>query len=246
MDQKIIDKIKKLDVADLKVAIYFESNRLANQIKDYEVPDAKWEIKDADVKIKVKQESLVAWSEKMNLGIGDVEYLLTGTIFYKQLLKYCGCMLHSSAVVLDGVAYLFSADSGTGKSTHTQLWLKHFKDRVFIINDDKPAIRKVGNDWFVYGTPWSGKTDWNVNTRAKLGAVVFLERSQKNWIKAIDMKEAFPLFYKQTVRKTCQENVDLALTIIDKLLMEIPVYRMGCNISDEAVIMAYNEIRKDI
>ena len=75
-------------------------------------------------------------------------------------------LLHSSAVVVDGYAYLFSADSGTGKSTHTGLWKQHFGDRAYIINDDKPAIRKVDGEWYVFGTPWSGKTDTSVNPRA--------------------------------------------------------------------------------
>ena len=71
-----------------------------------------------------------------------IEYIYTGSYFHHLLLKYNGCMLHSSGVVVDGYAYLFSANSGTGKSTHTGLWLEHFKDKAYIINDDKPVLKK--------------------------------------------------------------------------------------------------------
>ncbi len=122
----------------------------------------------------------------------------------------CG-FLHSSAVVVDGYAYLFSADSGTGKSTHTGLWLEHFKEKAFIINDDKPVLRLENGQWFVYGTPWSGKTDLNINVKAKLGAIVFLERAKENHITPIEVKEAIPLFFNQTVRRLKrEEKMDLS------------------------------------
>ena len=118
-------------------------------------------------------------------------------------------MLHSSAVVVDGYAYLFSADSGVGKSTHTDLWLKLLGEKAFIVNDDKPAIRNIDGEWFVYGTPWCGKNNTNKNAKIKLGAIVFLERSEDNWIEQEEIKEAIPKFFKQTIRnciRTCPEH----------------------------------------
>ena len=174
-----------------------------------------------------------------------IEYMYTGSLFHRKLLEYNGCMLHSSAVVVDGYAYLFSANSGTGKSTHTELWLKHFKDKAFIINDDKPSLRLEDGQWYVYGTPWSGKHDINENVRVKLGAIVFLERSEKNWIEPLDVKEAIPLFFKQTVRKLhTTEKMDMVLERMEQILTENPIYKMGCNISDDAVTIAYNKIKR--
>ena len=154
-------------------------------------------------------------------------------------------MLHSSAIVVDGYAYLFSADSGTGKSTHTELWLKHFGNRAYIINDDKPALRCIEGQWYVYGTPWSGKHDISKNIQVKLGGIVFLERSEENWINDISPKEAFALFFRQTVRQLkTEEKMDLALKNVENVLVSNPIYRMGCNISDEAVVTAYEKIRR--
>jgi hypothetical protein len=174
-----------------------------------------------------------------------IEYMYTGSLFHRFLLNHNGCMLHSSAVVVDGYAYLFSANSGTGKSTHTGLWLEHFKDKAFIINDDKPTLKYENGNWYVYGTPWCGKHNINVNTKVRLGAIVFLERSEKNQIEPLEVKEAIPLFFNQTIRmlKT-EEKMDLALKVMENVLTQNPIYKMGCNISDEAVITAYEKIRR--
>ena len=97
---------------------------------------------DIDINVDKKRVE-IAMREHPELNANDWEYMLTGSDFYTDLIKFNGILLHSSCVVVDGVAYAFSADSGTGKSTHTQLWLKHFGDRAYILNDDKPAIREI-------------------------------------------------------------------------------------------------------
>ena len=78
-----------------------------------------------------------------------------------------------------------------------------------------------------------------------MGAIVFLERSENNWIEPLDVKEAIPLFFRQTVRslKTA-DKMDLALEKIGQVLTHNPIYKMGCNISDDAVITAYEKIRR--
>lgn len=237
----------QMRVAGLNVAVAFEGERMIAQTKDYIVENPDWTVAEADFRINVPIEYLQDRQKELYpyMPIGDLEYLYTGSWFYKMLLKHGGCMLHSSAVVVDGAAYLFSADSGTGKSTHTSLWLKHFGDKAYIINDDKPAIRKEDGGWYVYGTPWSGKTDQNVNTRAKLGAVVFIERSDENWITEMDSAETIVRFIKQTTRKVKTDKLESLLNLLDELIRSVPVYKMGCNISDEAVVTAYNKIRVD-
>ena len=144
----------------------------------------------------------------------------------------------------DGRAYLFSADPGTGKSTHTSLWQKYFgEDEAKIINDDKPAIRLVDGELYVYGTPWSGKTDKNINMRVPIGAIVCLERSENNWVKEITPKEAIPFILQQTIRPENKSEMINLLTILDKVLRTIKVYRMGCNMDMEAVEVSYNSIK---
>ena len=152
-------------------------------------------------------------------------------------------MLHASAVVLDGNAYCFSAHSGTGKSTHTAQWLEHFKDRnPFIINDDKPAIKLEEDGFKVYGTPFSGKHDISVNTAVPLKGIAFIERSNTNSIRRLEPREVFSLLLNQTVRPKDEAKLDKLCELIDKLLTQVPVYLLRCNISHEAAQLAYDEM----
>lgn len=237
---------ERYEIAGLKVLMTTYHKETMNRAKKYRAKN-QWSEDEADFEIDLGQDFYEEIYEKYMpySNYTTIEYMYTGSLFHRRLLEYNGCMLHSSAVVVDGYAYLFSANSGTGKSTHTELWLKHFKDKAFIINDDKPTLRLEDGQWYVYGTPWSGKHDINVNVRVKLGAIVFLERSEKNWIEPLDVKEAIPLFFKQTVRKLhTTEKMDMVLERMEQILTENPIYKMGCNISDDAVTTAYNKIKR--
>lgn len=237
----------KYKIAELNIVMTTEQGKTLRQAEPYKVKNSEQDFDEAEISIEVPEDFLEMKKEQefQTISSEDFEYVTTGGLFYRYLLRYHGLMLHSSAVVVDGYAYLFSADSGTGKSTHTGLWMKYFGDRAFIINDDKPAIRKIDDKWYVYGTPWSGKTDKNVNTKAELGAIVFIERSEENWIEEMEPKEAIPKFFAQTTRRLYKEaNMDLLLTTLDELLREAPLYKMGCNISEEAVVTAYEKIRR--
>lgn len=245
-NEKSIPVKEKYDIAGLKILMttYYEKTR--HRAIPYRSKE-NWSEEKADAVIDLGME----FCEKMReehmpyISLSDIEYMYTGSWFYRVLLTHNGCMLHSSAVVVDGYAYLFSANSGIGKSTHTKLWLEHFGDRAFIINDDKPSLKMENGQWWVYGSPWSGKYDINVNTKAKLGAIVFMERAEVNQIEPLDVKAAIPLFFNQTIRKLNDvDKMDLALEKMEKVLTSNPIYKMGCNISDEAVVTAYETIRR--
>ncbi len=176
----------------------------------------------------------------------QVEYLLVGSAFYQELLAFEGCMLHASAVVYEGQAYLFSADSGTGKSTHTQLWQETFgRENTYIFNDDKPAIRWENGQFYVYGTPFSGKYDISRNERVPLAGIAFLRRALRNSITRISSREVIPLFYKQTVRGIPAEKAEQLLTIMDRLFCQGAVYRLDCDISKDAVRTAYGAMKPE-
>ena len=182
--------------------------------------------------------------EEPNLTLDNCEYLFTGSAFYSGLIYFGGFMLHSSAVIMDGRAYLFTADSGTGKSTHTGLWKKAFGERAEILNDDKPAIRIGENGIFACGTPWSGKTDQNVNKIVPIGGIGFLERSRDNWIKKVDGGEVVGKLLKQTVRPPQLAEMDALLKYVDIVLKKVPVYSLGVNMTIDAAKMAYEEMSK--
>lgn len=170
----------------------------------------------------------------------DCEYMSTGASFYNQLLRFDGMLLHSSAAVMDGKAYLFSAPCGTGKSTHTTLWKKTFgEDKVQILNDDKPALRLEDGVWYAYGTPWSGKTDQNINARFPIAGICMLRQSPDNWIEPFSGSKAVFELLEQTARPSIAQARVLMLEILNKLMTSVPVWKMGCNMESEAAILSH-------
>lgn len=177
------------------------------------------------------------------LSDSDGEYLATGGNFYKQLLEFDGLMLHASAVVVDGKAYLFSADSGTGKSTHTKLWLEMLGDRAFILNDDKPALRLEGGRWYAYGTPWSGKHDISANERVPVAGIAMIERSERNEIARFSGVEAISAVLRQVNRPKDMEYRVKLLELMDKLFAHLPVWKLKCNMTPDAAKLSYAAMR---
>ena len=154
-------------------------------------------------------------------------YLESGLLFYMQLLQFGGLMFHASAIAYEGKAYLFSGPSGVGKSTHTGLWQEAFGEKVQFINDDKPALRCLNGRWYVYGTPWSGKSGINQNIKVPLGGICFLKRGAENCIRRLTAQEAVPLMYMQTnypLKK--KENMHRLLSAIGALVQQIPIYEL--------------------
>lgn len=166
------------------------------------------------------------------------EYMKTGATFYKRLLNFDGLMIHASAVVVDGFAYLFSAKSGTGKSTHTNLWLEKFGDAAYILNDDKPALRKEDGRWYAYGTPWSGKTDLNVNRRVPLGGICMLHRGARNEITPYKGAAAIFELLEQTLRPSSAQRAQV-LERLDDLMSQVPVWKLSCTPEIEAVEVSH-------
>ncbi len=188
---------------------------------------------EADLVITSHAQSL--HEKQSHLSLEDCEYLSTGSSFYRQLLNFDGMMLHSSAVVMDGYAYLFSAPCGTGKSTHTTMWRQAFgEDRVTMLNDDKPALRLENGRWFAYGTPWSGKTDQNTNIRAPLGGICVLTRGETNEIVPFGGAQAALAILEQTVRPAGMEARGKILELVDSLLTTVPVWKLKCTPTHDA------------
>lgn len=145
-------------------------------------------------------------------------------------------MIHGSALCMDGQAVIFTAKSGTGKSTHARLWREAFGGRVWMINDDKPMIRT--DEMRVYGTPWDGKHRLSTNASAPLKAIVSLERADANHIEPMDRAEAFLLLMRQSYRPKEPAAMTAVLEQFRRLLDGAAFYRLGCNMDPEAAIIA--------
>ena len=146
----------------------------------------------------------------------------SGFAFYRKLLAYDGFMLHASCVVVDGRAYLFSGPCGMGKSTHTQKYLQTFPDAV-IINDDKPALRRMDGRWIAYGTPWCGKDGINANAAAPIVGICFLHRGDRE-LRRLSPLEALPQLLRQTNGRKTPEQGRLTMALLGQLIAEVPIF----------------------
>lgn len=231
-------------IADLKVEMACSGKTLSSRAAKYlsgpagpgSLPDIRIDIKNAETESGKRKYP--------HLTPDEWEYIQTGSAFYRDLLDHGGFGLHSSAVGFENRALLFSGPCGAGKSTHASLWRDYFGgDKAVIINDDKPALRFVGDVFYAYGTPWSGKTPLNADIKMPLGAVVFIRQAKENNIRRLDSRQAIPLLICQSLRQSSDATkVDALLTLIDALLQRTPVYQMDCDISFDAVRLAYETI----
>lgn len=196
----------------------------------------------ADIVIRAELYKPDMWE---HLSEDDNIYLQSGFMFYRKILRYNGLMMHSSAVEMEGRAYLFSGPCGMGKSTHTRLWQQVFGDKAQVFNDDKPALRRLEDRWYAYGTPWCGKDGINQNKKVPLGGICFLRRGEENSIRRLEPLEATKYILSQTTRKLNKvENLDLLISHVDKLVTEIPIYELFNKPVPEAAQLSYETMRR--
>lgn len=230
----------KYNIAGIIVEMNVRFPRLKNQSKPYEYNGEE----KADISINLSDEFFnQKLIENPHLDYEMVEYIWMGSEFYNALIHYSGMLLHSSCVVYKNKAYLFSAPCGTGKSTHTQLWLKNFPDS-YILNDDKPAIRITENGIYAFGTPFSGKTNLNVNKGVPIQGICILGRDSTNHIEPISPDDALFNILNQTVRPINEDAMDKLLTTLDNVMKKTPVYKLYCNMELDAAVTAYKGMNK--
>lgn len=153
--------------------------------------------------------------------------------------------LHASMTGNSGRAFLFLARSGTGKSTHSSLWLKHIPGSE-LMNDDNPVVR-VWPDGSImaYGSPWSGKTPCYRNVEAPAGAFVRIRRSAENAITPLRLPEAYALIYSSCSGfKADRAMADGLHATIEKIVTTIPCYVLDCRPDEEAAMVCAAELLK--
>ena len=161
----------------------------------------------------------------------------------EQMPAFGTFLFHGSAIAVDGAAYIFTAKSGTGKSTHTRLWRELLGSRAVMVNDDKPLIN-VREDGLatVYGTPWDGKHHLSSNIAVPVKAICLLERAKQNTIRKITKEEALPMLLQQAYRPAAPEALARTLKLIDSL--NVGFYRLGCNMDMSAAELSYNTMKE--
>ena len=172
-------------------------------------------------------------------------YLETLAVYRKiavGMLKYDTFLMHGSVVAACGDAYLFTAPSGTGKTTHIKLWLENIPDS-YVVNGDKPLIRVREGYCEACGTPWSGKERMNTNVMVPLRAICLLERGVENSIEEISFLEAYTKLFQQTYLPSEADYVRKTMELIRKLSESVHFYRLACNMEPEAALLAASAMK---
>ena len=195
---------------------------------------------------EIRRERELSAEENAREGISVIEYsdgYLEELAVYRRIAERMPSMdtilFHGSVIAVDGEAYIFTAKSGTGKSTHTRLWRQHFGDRAVMVNDDKPLIRITGDGAIAYGTPYNGKHRLGAPISAPVKAICILERDRTNHIEPISKSDAFMQLIQQTYRPQDGYTMAKTLQLLDRLASSVKLYRLGCNMDPEAAIVSY-------
>ena len=230
----------KYKIADLIVEMtpkYEESIRLAE-------PFIYNGDRETDIKLKISYDYVDETAAKPNClsTKPQLENFAFSNVFNRAAIKYGVMLVHSSALIYDGGAYLFSGDSGVGKSTHTRLWLKAFGDKVHIMNDDKPVVKLYDDKVVAFGTPFDGGSGIALNESYPLKAIIFVERGEENTVRVPENKKIIQKLYFQTARMVNRETAEKMLTNIERILSLTKFYVLTCNMDISAAYIVFENI----
>lgn len=169
------------------------------------------------------------------------EYLETLALLRKisnRLPEYNCFLMHGAVVSVNGSGYMFTAPSGTGKSTHVALWKKYFENAE-IINGDKPFIRVDESGVWVYGMPWAGKEGWQKNVAVPLRGICLLGRGEENRIEPVSPMQVLPYIMRQIHYTDEPKMAGRTLELLNEMMADVPVYRLECDMSREAAECSY-------
>lgn len=155
------------------------------------------------------------------------------------LVRHDVLLFHASAVAADGAGYLFTAVSGTGKSTHAALWREHLGARAVMVNDDKPLLHIAEDRVEVFGTPWSGKHHLDTNLCVPVRGLCILRRAPENTIEPVTPHEAFPMLLQQSYRPAERDALQQTVRLVERLSERVQLWSMGCNMEPDAARLAY-------
>jgi len=153
-------------------------------------------------------------------------------------------LIHASLVRHNGYGYAFTAKSGTGKSTHVSLWLRHIEG-CDLMNDDNPIVRVIDGKAYIYGSPWSGKTPCYRNTKAMLGAITRIDRAKANSIEKLSATNAFASMLTSCSQMKWDKVIfDNVCNTITNVIEVSDIYILHCIPNKEAAIICHNAISK--
>lgn len=229
-----------LKAADLTVGIdnryeYVERVCQGYTVSPVDPPDIELKITDDDINREPQPEDVTL-----------PPAILESTAVYRKIAErlpaYDAFVMHGSVIAVDGKAYIFTAKSGVGKTTHTRLWLDKFGERAHVLNGDKPIIRFINGKPYACGTPWRGKENYGVNEMLELSGIVFFGRGTENKAYPMEKEDAFFALAGQIYRSREKDVLLKTLALTDRLISSVKLVRAECNMKIEAAEVVYNAL----
>lgn len=233
--------MQKTDIilSGIKVSIEHNYDYMSHFCQDY---IARFDFANitarADNQAILKEKELVPAAS-----IESCESLCIYRAIAEQLPQFDRFVFHGAAIEYGGNAYLFTAPSGTGKTTHINLWKQYLGEKVDIINGDKPII-SVGDSSIVYGTPWAGKEGYQRNTSAPLKSICIIKQGRVNRIARLNTSDAVGHLMRQVYLPQDPTALSKTLTLLGMIIENTPVYILECDISEQAFKTSFNEMTK--
>lgn len=231
-----------MTLAGLTVHVEPLHERIGRQCRGYRVDAAEGTARDMTVRVTP---AMIDRERRLNpSGAWSDDYLETLAVHRavaERLPAFGRLAFHGAAIAYApaGVpprGLVFTAPSGTGKSTHIALWRRRFGDAVQVVNGDKPILAVGGGDVTVHATPWAGKEGWQTpKAHAPLVAMAVVTRGDVDRCDRLDPAEATPLVLRQTYMPATAAMAEATLDLADRLLATVPVYRLTCGIRRTAV-----------
>lgn len=214
------------------VSLFEAVHRLCRDYETSAQPELRIETTEADIDFEREKNSEPysdAYLETLAVYRKLVEALLSDNIL----------LFHASAVAVDGKGYLFAAPSGTGKSTHARLWRDLLRDRVTMVNDDKPLLHITKTGVEVCGTPWCGKHGLQTPIHVPVSGILLLHQAAENRIAPITAHDALPMLLRQVYRPAEQQAMVQTLKLVEQMCDHVRLWSMGCRPDPAAAKLAF-------
>ena len=227
------------EIANLRVRIENQYEYTTKFCREYLSAD---QASPVDITATVTEEEFAKEkAQSSEFSDGYIENICLYRSLCLQLPRFQRMLLHASVLEFDGNAYAFLGRSGTGKSTHTRLWMQTIKN-CRIVNGDKPILEKTDEGFIAHGTPWRGKENWGEKRSALVKGLCFIEQAKENSIVKLSPSETSVRLFQQILLPTEMQEVGATLDMLDRFIAKTPAYLLQCDISKKAVETSFTAL----